>query len=1334
MNLKIHNFLYSLLIFLSVSVCAENNPLGSPFIKNYTPKEYKASSQNWAIIQDDRGVMYFGNSNGVLEYDGVSWRLIKTVENAVVRSLAKDNNGKIYVGSFGDFGYLTPDSTGRLIYQSLQEKIPIEYRDFSDIWNIHVIKDRIYFKSYKYLFELHDGLIKVILPEVSEFNETHVYNDTLYVEYWQVGLGKLVGDSIELILTKDDFNNKYPGVGIFLPYDKDNILLGNPNSGLFLFNGKKVTKLKNEIDEFLIKYQSYFGLKLDINRFAFSTISGGIVIMKADGTMEHIINKSNGLTNNTVWQMYASNKNSLWIATDNGINYVEYPSPITKFDKYSELIGTINQILRYKDKIYIAGHNGLFYFEENDNGKNNSIICTKVESLNDIIWSLLPFQGDLLVGTNNGLYKFNGTKVDPIRKENSVYLYKSIYYKNRIYVGLIDGLASMHYENGKWIDDGKIVGISEYVNNKIVETENGDLWVGHYQGIIQVNFSGKFSLNPIVKKFNENDGLPANNNNYVFSVFDKIVFATKKELYKYDRNQNIFIPDSTFGSEFANGSRSIFTIANDEFGKTWMYSNNEIGFIPKYENTWINRPFLRLTNYEILLIYPDINGIIWFAGSDGFFKYNPKILKSYNSSFPALIRTVSTQNDSIIYGGSFFDIKENTPEYDYNLNALRFDFALPSYDNEESNQFQFYLEGFDKDWSYWSNEPKANYTNIPEGRYIFRVRAKNIYNVISNEASYAFKILPPWFRTFWAYIIYSLFIISIVFGMLKLRSFKLEYEKKQLEKTIEERTDEIQVKNKQLEEQAEKLKELDEIKSRFFANISHELRTPLTLIKGPTEELVNKSYPGDKDKALNSILTNTNRMLRLINELLDLSKLESGSMKLNAKYQKLSPFINYVVKSFSSLADSRNINLLFLIPEEEIEIYFDREKLEKVLYNLLSNAFKFTPEDGYITIAAHRIVTKTFPDGAVEISVHDSGMGIPENEIDQIFNRFIQAHNSGNTRLEGSGIGLALSKELIELHGGEITVKSLVDEGTEFDVILPIGKEHLSEDDIIEKGIPKEDQQKAVQFDIEELNSEIPMKTINEVTSDFGDKCLVLIIEDHSEVREYIKEHLQKNYDIIEAENGKKGLNLANEQLPDLIVSDVMMPEIDGFELTEQLKKNELTNHIPIILLTAKASDEAKIEGLETGADAYMAKPFNAKELEVRVKKLIENRNSLREKFKKEFLLEPEDVTTTSLDDEFIKRVHDKIEEKMADPDFNVETLLKEFALGQRQFTRKVIALTGQSPVQFIRIMRLKKAMNLIKQKAGSVSQIAFDVGFSNLSYFSKSFQQQFGKLPSEIA
>jgi len=732
---------------------------------------------------------------------------------------------------------------------------------------------------------------------------------------------------------------------------------------------------------------------------------------------------------------------------------------------------------------------------------------------------------------------------------------------------------------------------------------------------------------------------------------------------------------------------------------------------------------------------PDYKNLVWFGGPDGLYCYNKAVKKEYNAVYPCRIRRVTTTNDSVIYNGNF-----HTPDPEsalilpYANNNMRFNFSSMFYLYGGANRFQFFLDGFDKNWSRWNKESSAIYTNIPEGRYVFRVRAKNIYNVVSTESDYAFKISPPWYRSWWAYSFYGLFLVGAMLGFVKLRSLKLEIEKKQLEKVIRDRTDDIKIKNRQLQQQAEKLRGLDELKSRFFANISHEFRTPLTLIKGPAEDILEKTHDENIKTASHLIMQNANRLLLLINQLLDLSKLESGRMILKASLQPINPFVRAVINTFSSLARKRKIHLSVLVPEENIEIYYDREKLEKILFNLLSNAFKFTPEYGFIIVTIETLNQNSdfYRDGLLKISVQDSGNGIPAEDIESMFERFNQGKNAGSPLSQGSGIGLALVKELVELHQGYIDVYSNVDEGTRFDIIIPLGSDHLKPEEIIEGDGSTNDIVMDMDVTLAEFSHFVPDKPKTEVISIETDKKQVLIVEDHLDVRKYIRDHLEKNYRILEAENGAAGIECARENIPDLIISDVMMPEIDGYRLTDILKNDLLTSHIPIILLTAKDTEEDRIEGLKTGADAYMAKPFNAKELLVRANNLIESRARLKKTIRQELLLEPKKIEKASLDDDFLQKINDVIQRNLADPDFSVELLLQNFPFSQRQFSRKLQALAGHSPVQLIRLMRLKRAKQLIDQKAGTISQIAFEVGFNNLSYFTKCFRDQFGHLPSD--
>lgn len=530
--------------------------------------------------------------------------------------------------------------------------------------------------------------------------------------------------------------------------------------------------------------------------------------------------------------------------------------------------------------------------------------------------------------------------------------------------------------------------------------------------------------------------------------------------------------------------------------------------------------------------------------------------------------------------------------------------------------------------------------------------------------------------------------------------------------------------SQQLQEQTIKLRELDKVKSTFFANISHEFRTPLTLILNSLSDRI-ATVQGSADKQeldqLEVMFRNARRLLNLINQLLDLSKLEAGHMRLSAENCDLTELLNVVHASFSSLSVSRQIQFSLAAPPETVICRLDVDKVEKVLYNLLSNAFKFTPVGGSIDIKAARI------SNTIQITVQDSGHGIPEDELTQVFNRFYQGKQYYSDE-QGTGIGLALTKELVELHGGKIWVESGQNgtcfclqlpfvPGVKEAVVFPLSIEPLHE--TVVSLIPSS-------FPVHEKNDQAGVP--NEDTS----LPSVLIIEDNEDLRNYMKRHLTGNYDVIETDNGRRGLERALEMIPDLVITDWMMPEMDGLALCRQLKTDERTSHIPIIMVTALASNDARFQGLETGADDYLTKPFDNRELNIRIRNLIESRKLLRERFSRELHLGPKKVLVSSMDEKFLEKVMQAIETYMGEPDFNMEKFGQEVGLSRMQLHRKLKALTGESPGDFLRTMRLKRAKRLLEARTGNVSEIAYEVGFNNLSYFSKCYREQFGTAPNE--
>jgi signal transduction histidine kinase/DNA-binding response OmpR family regulator len=600
-----------------------------------------------------------------------------------------------------------------------------------------------------------------------------------------------------------------------------------------------------------------------------------------------------------------------------------------------------------------------------------------------------------------------------------------------------------------------------------------------------------------------------------------------------------------------------------------------------------------------------------------------------------------------------------------------------------------------------------------------------------------------------------------------MRSWKLEQEKLHLEQIVKERTKEIEEKNRQLEnqtvllkEKSEKLKDLSESKSRFFANISHEFRTPLSLIMGLLEEMLSENRDKEEKKKLTLMLRNSQRLLGLINQLLELSKFESGKIKLQACQQQIIPFLKGIVGLFDPVTNKNELDLTFQTEfeeeEETISLYFDAEKLEEIFFNLLSNAVKFTPSGGKITVTASKnpSIETNFPSGSMDISISDTGPGIPRDQLCNVFDRFYQSDRTSEHHRKGTGIGLAIAKELVELHHGEIKACSNKSEGTEFIIRLPMGDAHLEPDEIVEhleKSYKHKDLKEILDLFLKEKEPGIlagtemnPLTDANsskgmmtkrdiEIEPEAYEKNIILIVEDSADVRAYIRRSLEPLYDVADAKGGQEGIQIAQEIIPDLIISDIMMPGIDGYELCRMLKNDRKTSHIPIILLTAKASDENILEGLEVGADDYITKPFNTRILCARIKNLIDLRCQLQQKIQQEMPLQPAKMSVSKIDKEFLKDLQKVIRKNISNPEFNVEKLCRELYMSRATLYRKIQALSGESPTEFIRSYRLKRGAILLKKKFGTVLEVAIEVGFSSANYFTKCFKEKFHRLPSNF-
>jgi len=661
----------------------------------------------------------------------------------------------------------------------------------------------------------------------------------------------------------------------------------------------------------------------------------------------------------------------------------------------------------------------------------------------------------------------------------------------------------------------------------------------------------------------------------------------------------------------------------------------------------------------------------------------------------------------------------------YEDRVFSLDFAALSYRAPEKNRYAYKLDGVTGPWIDLGTEHRLTFTGLSPGAYTLRVRGSNSDGVW-NEAGATLRmtITPPWWRTAWAYTVYVLLALAALYGA---RRYELNRSRLKNRLAVEHAT-------------AEKLRELDQVKSRFFANLSHEFRTPLTLIVGPLQRLLETGSRGTPDELATQhrmMLRNARRLQRLINQILDLSRLEAGHMTLHARAQDLNAFVLAVVRAMTPLAERERVTLTGPAPSLCV-VAFDAEHMEKVLGNLLSNALKFTPAGGRVDVTMEQAGT------VVEIAVRDTGIGLSAEQVPHVFDRFYQADASSTRRYEGTGIGLALVKELVELHGGTVQAESVVGLGSTFRVLLPLGEAvrapgmapppRIEDDDVYPAAHPAEESdalegQPSGDGALRETTTDGP--TAREDDEPQPDRTTVLIVDDNADVRAYLRSLLEPTYRVHDAGDGVEGLERARALLPDLIIADVMMPRLDGFGLSRALKEDPMLAGVPVILLTARAGVEDEVEGLETGADQYVRKPFEPSVLLAQVENLLAQRERLRNYFRQEAGLveKPEAPSSSS---PFEARLHECIEAHLDDSLFSVEMLADEMALSPSQLRRRMKEELHQTPNELIRHLRLQRAATLLREGAGTISEIAFAAGFNSLHYFSRTYRAHFGISPSE--
>ncbi|GJM33564.1 MAG: hybrid sensor histidine kinase/response regulator [Saprospiraceae bacterium] len=846
--------------------------------------------------------------------------------------------------------------------------------------------------------------------------------------------------------------------------------------------------------------------------------------------------------------------------------------------------------------------------------------------------------------------------------------------------------------------------------------QQGTFWIGTQQGILkfdpkrhsfklfQSDSKNPHSLsNDLVQDIVED---PKNPDRFLW------IGTTGGGLNRFDIQQETF---TYFSEKDGLPDMVVYAILPDQEGNLWLSTNKGLSLFNPENQSFRNfdeGDGLQDIEFNSRAHHKSEDGELFFGGISGFNAFYPQDVLYSNLNPPAIVITdLKISNKSVRKKEGHPALKKAIEYADevvlsYQDKTFSFEFAVLNYTASSKNSYAYKMYGFDEDWQQAGTNRSATYTNLDPGEYTFQVKGANS-DGIWNEEGIAIKvfILPPWWRTTWAYALYLglAFLLIYLFRRNERRQQKLKY-------------------NLNLEKiEAEKLKEIDQLKSRFYTNITHEFRTPLTVILGIADQLGGNSKLTLKESA-QLIRRNGKNLLGLINQLLALSKLESNSIKLNLQQADIVPFLRYVTESFQTYANSKNLQLRFFTLKEKLVMDYDPAQLRQILTNLLSNAFKFTPSEGVIEVRL------TQHEDNCQIAVRDTGIGIAAENLPFIFDRFYQtaSPNSGaNTREgEGSGIGLAHTQELVKLMKGKIEVESILEQGTKITVSLPICNDAPLWSTSFEEFQPANTPMEHFPLVMDEGHLAKKKKPL----SKNEERPILLIIEDNADVVTYLKTCLQGLYQIEVAYNGSIGTEKALASIPDLIISDVMMPGKDGFEVCDTLKKDERTSHIPIILLTAKADAASKLEGLKSGADAYLAKPFDREELLVRLEKLIELRKRIKARFAN---ILTDDKNDFPLEDSFLSKVKNIVAENSADEDFDLMQLCRAIGMSRSQLFRKMKALIGESPSHFIRSYRLQQGRKLLENTNLTISEITFRVGFKDATHFSKAFQEEFGITPS---
>ena len=1051
------------------------------------------------------------------------------------------------------------------------------------------------------------------------------------------------------------------------------------------------------------------------------------VLEKETGKVTSLVaHDDNGrsLPHNTIYDLYADRDGVMWVGTyKKGVSY--YSESIFKFNMYEW--GDITCIEQAdEDRLWLGTNDHGILLWNRSTGKAEPFWRDAEGQLpNPVVSMLKSKDGKLWVGTfNGGLYCMNGSQVRSYKEGTGNALASNNVWalveddKGRIWIASLGGgLQCLEPVSGTF--ETYTSSNSALLENNVTSlcwVDNNTLFFGTAnQGVGMMDMRTRE-----IKKIQGQSGNVKLSNDAVNHVYKDsrglVWIATREGLNVYDTRRHVFLDLSPVAEAKGN---FIAAITEDQERNMWVSTSRKVirvtvasdgkGSYLFDSRAYNSEDGLQNCDFNQRSIKTLHNGIIAIGGLYGVNVFAPDHIR-YNKMLPNVMFTGLSLFDEAVkvgqsYGGRVLIKKElndvENVEFDYKQNIFSVSFASDNYNLPEKTQYMYKLEGFNNDWlTLPVGVHNVTFTNLAPGKYVLRVKAINSDGYVGiKEATLGIVVNPPFWMSWWAYLLYAVGLVIVLF-LARYRMLKREREKFHLQ---------------QIENEVAKNEEINNMKFRFFTNVSHELRTPLTLIISPLEGMLKETTDELQSTRLQLMYRNAQRLLHLVNQLLDFRKGEMSTHQLSLSEGDIISYVHSVCNSFLLMADKKHIQFSFFSGIDTFSMAFDADKVGKIVMNLLSNAFKFTPEGGRVTVMIEHVAGT--PD-ILEIKIADTGIGISDVDKEHIFERFYQAGHKGVEETTGNGIGLSLVRDFVTLHEGEVKVFDNIGMGSVFVIQFPVKHVETQVQLPEETGMPAGDEEDKEMK--EEAREETERKNFP----------LLLIVDDNEDFRIFMRYSLELQYRVKLAVNGKEAWEMMQEELPDLVISDVMMPQMDGNELCRLIKQDKRTAHIPVILLTARQNTEAKLEGLQTGADDYVTKPFNMTILVLRIRKLIELSRYHRVT---QGMIDPapSEIVITSLDEKLIEKAIKYVEDNMSRTELSVEELSRELGMSRVHLYKKLLQITGKTPIEFIRVIRLKRAAQLLRESQLHVSEVAFEVGFNNPKYFSRYFKDEFGVLPS---